>query len=157
MVQELSQAVNRLQAQPLPQNLSIIPERSKGVDEYVPIPAPSVELYTEVQYSAPDSNADLEDSLRLLSRTIDSLEAEIEDKLFVIWQGISIRQVGADFWGHPVPLNLIHQMGFSLMPMAEFLDFLGNLNDLTLEFMPSNRHTNYIIGGLSVWYITFRS
>jgi len=92
-----------------------------------------------------------------LAKTISSLEAEIEDKLFAIWQGIAIRQVEDDFWGHPVPLNLIHQMGFSSIPISEFLGFLGNLNDPTLEFVPSSKHNNYIIGGVSAWYITFRA
>jgi hypothetical protein len=157
LIQELSQAVDRLKSQPLPQNLSTIPERTKGnVSEYVPTSTPPIALYTDSQYSV-DAEPDLEPSLGLLAKTIDSLEAEIEDKLFVIWQGISIRQVGGEFWGHPVPLDLIHQLGFSLMPMAEFLDFLGSLNDSTLEFVPSNKHANYVIGGLSAWYITFRS
>jgi hypothetical protein len=102
------------------------------------------------------SNADLDSSLELLAKTINSLEAEIEDKLFAIWQGIAIRQVEEDFWGHLVPVDLIHQMGFSSMPMREFLEFLGNLNDPTLKFEPSSRHTNYTIAGISAWYLTFQ-
>jgi len=157
LIQELSQAVDRLQSQPLPQNLSTIPERAKGnASEYVAVSAPSVALYTDSQYPI-DDEPNLEPSLELLAKTIDSLEAEIEDKLFVIWQGISIRQVGSDFWGHPVPLDLIYQMGFSLMPVTEFLDFLASLSDSTLELVPSNKHTNYVISGLSAWYITFQA
>jgi len=122
----------------------------------VPISPPPIALYRDVAYSI-EAESDLDPSLELLAKTIDSLEAEIEDKLFVIWQGISIRQVGEDFWGHLVPIDLIHQMGFSSMPRAEFLDFLASLSDSTLELVPSNKHTNYVIGGLSAWYITFRN
>jgi hypothetical protein len=155
-MEELSQAVNRLQAQPLPQNLSNLPERSNA-SEYLAISTPSIDLYTEPPYPALESNPNLDASLELLSRTINSLEAEIEDKLFAIWQGIAIRQVEDDFWGHPVPLDLIHEMGFSSMQMADFLEFVGNLNDPTLEFVPSSKHNNYVIRGLSAWYITFRA
>lgn len=117
-----------------------------------------MELYTvKSSDSSLYPEADLNVSLELLAKTIDSLEAEIEDKLFAIWQGIAIRQVEDDFWGHPVPLDLIHQMGFSSMPVPEFLEFLGNLSDRTLEFVPSNKHNNYIIGGVSAWYITFQA
>lgn len=155
-MEELSQAVNRLQAQPLPLNLSNLPERNKA-SEYIAISTPSVELYTEAPHSPVDTNPNLEASLELLSRTINSLEAEIEDKLFAIWQGIAIRQVEDDFWGHPVPLDLIHEMGFSSMNMSDFLEFVSTLNDPTLEFVPSTKHNNYVIRGLSAWYITFRA
>jgi hypothetical protein len=156
LIEELSQAVNKLQAQPLPQSVSIIPERSKGaVSDYISIPVPSADLYTESLYPSLYVDADIDASLDVLAKTINSLESEIEDKLFAIWQGIAIRQVEDDFWEHPVPLDLIHEMGFSSMPMQDFLGFLGNLNDPTLQFIPSNKHNNHIIGGLSAWYITF--
>ncbi len=157
-MEELSQAVNRLQAQPLPQNLSNLPERNKATgSEYLAISTPSIALYTETLYPALESNPNLDASLELLSRTINNLEAEIEDKLFAIWQGIAIRQVEDDFWGHPVPLDLVYEMGFSSMSMSDFLEFVGNLNDPTLEFVPSIKHNNYVIRGLSAWYITFQA
>jgi|GEM_PF-1687113 hypothetical protein len=128
------------------------------MSDYIPLQPPSLELYTaKVSDSSLYSGADLNVSLELLAKTINSLEAEIEDKLFAIWQGVAIRQVEENFWGHPVPLDLIHEIGFSSMPISEFLEFLGNLNDPTLEFVPSNKHNNYIIGGISAWYITFRA
>jgi hypothetical protein len=100
-----------------------------------------VELYianTDSQYVYLYADADINNSLELLAKTIENFEAEIEDKLFAIWQGIAIRQVEDDFWGHPVPLDLIHAIGFSSMAMPDFLEFVGNLNDPTLEFVPSS-------------------
>ena len=153
MIGELSQAVNKLQAQPLPQNLAI-PERAKGI--LIDYPTPPLYLYTENSALELDY-ADLDGSLDLLAKTINSLEAEIEDKLFAIWQGVAIRQVEADFWGHPVPLDLIHEIGFSSMPMPEFLEFLGGLIDPALEFVQSHKHKNYTVGEILAWYITFRA
>ncbi len=112
---------------------------------------------TESQCMNLYADPDLDNGLELLVKTIENLEAEIEDKLFAIWQGIAIRQVEDDFWGHPVPLDLIHAMGFSSMTMPDFLEFVGDLNDLALEFVPSGKHNNYTIRGLSAWYITFRA
>ncbi|AFY74260.1 hypothetical protein Syn7502_02252 [Synechococcus sp. PCC 7502] len=156
MIEELSQAVSRLQAQPLPQTLGTIPERVRSnASDYAVIPVPP-HIYVENSQSL-EPNIDIDVSLELLAKTINTLEAEIEDKLFAIWQGIAIRQVEDNFWGHPVPLDLIHEMGFSSMPMTEFLEFVGNLNDPTLEFLPSTKHINYTIGGVSAWYITFQA
>lgn len=114
-------------------------------------------MYSENAYPDLYVTADLDNSLEVLARTIQDLESEIEDKLFAIWQGIAIRQVEDNFWGHPVPLDLIHEMGFASMPMVEFLEFISNLNDPTLDFIPSSIHNNYTIGGKSAWYVTFRS
>jgi hypothetical protein len=104
-----------------------------------------------------DLDADLDASLSLLAKTIATLEADVEDKLFAIWQGVAIRHDEENFYGHPVALDLIHELGFQSMPMTEFLEFLSHLSDPSLQLIPSSQHPNYTVGGVSAWYITFHN
>ncbi len=104
-----------------------------------------------------DIDSEIDVSLSLLSQTINSLEADIEDRLFAVWQGIAIRQVGDDFYGHLVPLDLIHELGFQSMPMAEFLDYLANVEAPDLELVTSNQDPNYTVGNSLAWSLTFHN